>query len=238
MRGTRASGPSENAAPIKSPHQTSSAATLRTEGGEPPPFTASRTMRKAIRGPSVNPSRSGHLRRGPSTAAVSRISVTVLALVVLMILPPAATAATGADPSNPSLDQYVESVPSSHGGGPPAGRPSRGHLSDSVRQQIARRGGADAKQLEAVATSSAFGAPTSTAGRASSGASATGGGSGTPGPGGTPGGAGDGSGPPGAGGTRGGAGNGSGGAPAASGDHRPSGLDAITTAATSGDGSS
>src|SRR3954465_3835709 len=121
MRGTRASGPSENAAPIKSPHQTSSAATLRTEGGEPPPFTASRTIRKAMRGPSVNRSRSGHLRRGPSTAAASRISVTVLALVVLMILPPAATAATGADPSNPSLDQYVESVPSSHGGGPPAG---------------------------------------------------------------------------------------------------------------------
>lgn len=138
-----------------------------------------------------------------------------------MILPPAATAATGADPSNPSLDQYVESVPSSHGGGPPAGRPSRGHLSDSVRQQIARRGGADAKQLEAVATSSAFGAPTSTAGRGSSAASATGG-----------------SGTRAAGGTRGGTGNGGSGAPAASGDHRPSGLDAITTAATSGDGSS
>jgi len=169
----------------------------------------------------VNLSRSGHLRRGPSTAAVSRIPVAVLALVVLMILPPAATAATGADPSNPSLDQYVESVPSSHGGGPPSGRPSRGHLSDSVRQEIVRRGGADARQLEAVATSSAFGAPTSTAAQSSSSAGGTGGsGAGT------------------TGGANGGAGNGSRGAPAASGDHRPSGLDAITSAATSGDGSS
>src|SRR3954467_15135073 len=165
MRGTRASGPRENATPIKRPHQTSSAATLRTAGGEPPPFTASRTIRKAIRGPSVNRSRSGHLRRGPSTAAVSRISVTVLALVVLMILPPAATAATGADPSNPSLDQYVESVPSSHGGGPPpTGTTTRGHLSTSIRHQIATRGGADASQLEAVATSSAYGAPATAAG--------------------------------------------------------------------------
>jgi hypothetical protein len=145
----------------------------------------------------------------------------VLALVVLMILPPAATAATGADPSNPSLDQYVESVPSSHGGGPPTGRPSRGHLSDSVRQEIVRRGGADAKQLEAVATSAAFGAPTSTASHGTSGASATGGsGGGT------------------ASGTSGHAGNGSGGTPSPSGGQRPSGLDAITTAATSGDGSS
>jgi hypothetical protein len=169
----------------------------------------------------VNLSRSGHLRRGPSTAAVSRISVTVLALVVLMILPPAATAATGADPSNPSLGQYVESVPSSHGGGPPTGPPSRGHLSDSVRRQIARRGGADAKQLEAVTTSSSFGAPTSTATRSSSSAGGTGGSGGST-----------------AGNANGGSGNGAGGAPAASADRRPSGLDAITTAATSGEGSS
>jgi hypothetical protein len=75
-----------------------------------------------------------------------------------MILPPAATAASGADPSNPSLDQYVESVPSSHGDKtPPSGGSSS--LGGDLRRQIQAQGGSDAKQLEAVAGSPAYGAP-------------------------------------------------------------------------------
>jgi hypothetical protein len=90
----------------------------------------------------------------------------VLAFVVLMILPPAATAATGADPSNPSLDQYVESVPTSHGDPPSGGGSTHGHITTStgrlpasVRHDIAAHGGPDAAQLQAIATSPAFGAP-------------------------------------------------------------------------------
>jgi hypothetical protein len=105
----------------------------------------------------------------------------VLAFVVLMILPPAATAATGADPSNPSLDQYVESVPTSHGDPPPGGGSSQGHITTStghlpasIRHDIAARGGRDATQLEAIATSPAFGAP-ATAVRSTAGGGATGG---------------------------------------------------------------
>jgi hypothetical protein len=170
-------------------------------------------------GPSVNRSTSGHRRRGPSGRAFSRIPVAVLAFVVLMLLPPAATAASGADPSNPSLDQYVESVPTSHGDPPGGGGSTRGHISSaplpaSVRHQIAAHGGRDATQLEAIATSPAFGAP------AAAVASTSGGSTGT-------------------------SGAGSGSArhptaqpPAASGASRPSGVDAFTTAATHGGGGS
>jgi hypothetical protein len=88
-----------------------------------------------------------------------RVPVTVLTFVVLMLLPPAATAASGADPSNPSLDQYVESVPSADGGPPRTAGSSQGHLSDSVRHRLATQGGSDAAQLAAVASSPALGAP-------------------------------------------------------------------------------
>jgi hypothetical protein len=139
----------------------------------------------------------------------------VLAFVVLMILPPAATAASGADPSNPSLDQYVESVPTSHGGPPPShgsirdgSTSQRGHLPASVRHRLAASGGSDAKQLEAIATSPSFGAPTTSSaprsGGTKDGGSGTGGGTGARQPGGS----------------------------------GPSGLDAFTTAATHGGGSS
>jgi hypothetical protein len=138
-----------------------------------------------------------------------------------MILPPAATAASGADPSNPSLDQYVESVPSSHGDKTPPAGSSRGHLSSSVSHEIAKRGGADAKQLEALATSPALGAPTSTATPSSPGVAGSRGGQ----TGRTPGGSG-------------GSARGAARAPLAIGARTPSGLHAIATAATSGEGSS
>ena len=144
----------------------------------------------------------------------------MLAFVVLMILPPAATAASGADPSNPSLDQYVESVPTSHGDPPPGGGFSHGHISStrgqlpaSIRHQLATRGGSDATQLQAIATSPAFGAP------AAAVRSTTGSGNGT----------------------RSRGGDGSRHANDAQPDgaaHRPSGIAAIADSATQGDGSS
>src|SRR4051812_1417727 len=87
----------------------------------------------------------------------------VLAFLALLLFSPAASAASGPDPSNPSLDQYVETVPNSHGGAPPSGtsggHQTRGHLSASIRHRIARQGGADAGHPEAVGTPPAFGAP-------------------------------------------------------------------------------
>jgi hypothetical protein len=96
-------------------------------------------------------------------AAVRRMPLAVISLVVLMLTPPVATAASGADPSNPALDQYVESVPSSHGNhpGPPSagGQTHPNALPPSVQSQIQAQGGSDAKQLEAVGSSPALGAP-------------------------------------------------------------------------------
>jgi hypothetical protein len=130
-----------------------------------------------------------------------------------MILPPAATAASGADPSNPSVNQYVESVPSSHGGQPPSGGGSSpsSHLPASVRHRIAAQGGADAKQLESVATSPALGAP--------SAPNADGGGKGKSNRSGT-------------------GGTGSGGAASAADERSPSAISAVATAATGGNGDS
>ena len=118
-----------------------------------------------------------------------------------MILPPAATAASGADPSNPSLNQYVESVPSSHGDRtPPSGgaKSPDGQLPASVQRQIETQGGRDAKQLESIATSPALGAPASSTDGAGGGRETK----------------------------------------AEAADHSPSSLDALTSAATGGDGNS
>jgi hypothetical protein len=97
-------------------------------------------------------------------AVLRSVPVVVSAWVVLMILPPAAMAGSGADPSNPSLDQYVESVPTSHGDPPPAGRSGNGRASTpqlpaAIRQRIVAQGGSDATQLERAGSSPAWGAP-------------------------------------------------------------------------------
>jgi hypothetical protein len=137
-----------------------------------------------------------------------------VALAALMILPASAIAApgSGTDPSNPSLDQYVENVPSSHGDHPrppSGGSPQSGQLSPSVRRQINARGGSDASQLRTVASSPALGAPTSPAGTGSG--QRAGGRNGT-----------------------GGSGEGTATAPA---ERGPSALSAIASAATHGEGS-
>jgi hypothetical protein len=67
-------------------------------------------------------------------------------------------AAAGA---NPSVDQYVESVPTGDGGtsGGGGAKPEGGTLPQRVRDRLQEEGGSDAAQLEAVATSPALGAP-------------------------------------------------------------------------------
>jgi hypothetical protein len=75
-----------------------------------------------------------------------------------MLLPSAAIAS-----ANPSVDQYVESVPSV-GGTPPPGTSPRspggaGALPPDLQRRIDASGGTDARQLEAVVTSPALGAP-------------------------------------------------------------------------------
>jgi hypothetical protein len=91
------------------------------------------------------------------------VSIVLLALALLMILPAAAPAASGADPSNPSLDQYVESVPSADGNRNPPSSGGSDRSADAlppeVRQRIGAQGGPDAKQLEAITSSPAYGAP-------------------------------------------------------------------------------
>jgi hypothetical protein len=89
----------------------------------------------------------------------------------LLIALPAITAVVAAggtakaqSPSPPpptsAIAQYVEQVPTSSGGQAlGSGTTRAGKLSGKVKQQIVREGGKDAGLLEAVATSSAYGAP-------------------------------------------------------------------------------
>lgn len=135
---------------------------------------------------------------------------------VLMLLPPA-TAAGAPGGDSPSLNQYVESVPTADGDQPtPRGGPAGGSggggggggsagssLPPSVRSEIRAQGGADADQLEAIAGSPALGAPAQDRGRGAQGNSGRDRDAGAPG------------------------------ARASSG-HRPSAVDAVATAATSG----
>ena len=144
--------------------------------------------------------------RLPSSKAVLRGLPALLALTLLMALPSLAWA------GNPSLDQYVESVPTGHGNGPShhGGSSSATQLPEATRRQIEQQGGSDAPALEAVAGNPALGAPDS-AGKAGHGA-----GSGKRTRNAKPGGS----------------------APTAAGTASPSALDAATTAATGGDDSS
>lgn len=116
---------------------------------------------------------------------------------------------------NPSLDQYVESVPTGHGNGPAHGGPGGGGsggsaLPQDTRRQIERQGGSDAGALEAVAGDPALGAPEASA-KARRGAGTDKPGARNAKPGGS--------------------------APTAAGTASPSTVDAVTSAATGGDGS-
>jgi hypothetical protein len=84
--------------------------------------------------------------------------VLVLVHVLVMALP--AVASASSDATSPSLDQYVESVPTATGDRPePGASGSQGGLPSSTERDIAQQGGSDAPALEAVAGSPALGAP-------------------------------------------------------------------------------
>jgi hypothetical protein len=90
----------------------------------------------------------------------------VAALVAAVVAVPAPAAAKSPQDFSAS-DQYVETLPTA--GGPSAtkdGRHRKTPLRPSVAAKLRSQGGADAARLEAIATSSDFGAPQTTTGRA------------------------------------------------------------------------
>jgi hypothetical protein len=98
--------------------------------------------------------RQGHASAGSRLLTVGAVSVALFA-------GGHASAQDGREvPEAPSISQYVEDVPTASGAAPaaPSSRPG-GVLPSRIRERIAREGGADAKQLEELATSSGFGAP-------------------------------------------------------------------------------
>jgi hypothetical protein len=63
-------------------------------------------------------------------------------------------------PATPSIDQYVETVPTSNGGvSPGVGKPRTKSLPHRVSARLRARPDAVTKRLEAIATSSLYGAP-------------------------------------------------------------------------------
>ena len=84
-------------------------------------------------------------------------------LAVAVTVPASATAGTPQDFS--ASDQYVETLPTTSGPSPTQGR-KRGKtpLRPSVAAKLRSQGGADTARLDAVATSSDFGAPQGSAG--------------------------------------------------------------------------
>lgn len=63
-------------------------------------------------------------------------------------------------PETPSIDQYVETVPTSHGGtSAGVGKPRAKPLPHRITAKIHARSDAVTKSLEVIATSSAYGAP-------------------------------------------------------------------------------
>ena len=89
-----------------------------------------------------------------------------MALAAAALAVPASAAAESPDDFSAS-DQYVETVPTTSG--PSATKEGKGGktpLRPSVAARLRQQGGADAARLEAIATSSDFGAPQGTAGSA------------------------------------------------------------------------
>jgi hypothetical protein len=82
--------------------------------------------------------------------------------IALLLLPGPALAQGPAEPSpSPAVDQYRESVPTARGAKPSSrgGRAKRTELSPAVEREIAREAGADARDLEDIATDPGLGAP-------------------------------------------------------------------------------
>jgi hypothetical protein len=85
----------------------------------------------------------------------------VLTVALAVVAAAAAPADSLADPP-PSIEQYTETVPSGAGAkAQGVHRKGKARLSSAARSQLRRAGGSDASALEKIATSSAYGAPTS-----------------------------------------------------------------------------
>lgn len=113
------------------------------------------------------------LARYDRRAMIRRSAVLFLSLAVCLAWVDGAPAADDPTVSDEAalLDQYVEQVPSSAGthGGSGGGGGSGSGLPDPVQNQLVQAVGQDdAATLEEVATSSRFGAPQTSAGRAAS----------------------------------------------------------------------
>jgi hypothetical protein len=91
----------------------------------------------------------------------------IVAALVAVVLAVPVTAAADSPQDFSASDQYVETVPTTSG--PSATddrRRGKTPLRPSVAAKLRDQGGADASKLEAIATSSDFGAPQGTSGRA------------------------------------------------------------------------
>ncbi|HEX2088136.1 MAG TPA: hypothetical protein VHF89_20785, partial [Solirubrobacteraceae bacterium] len=82
-------------------------------------------------------------------------------LIVLLLVPASASAQVPGQAPNPSIDQYVESVPTTKGSRYTRGgdRERPAELPPGVERRLERRAGADAQALKDIATSRALGAP-------------------------------------------------------------------------------
>jgi hypothetical protein len=86
------------------------------------------------------------------------VLLVVLLIALLASAPAAAAAPPGESSDSPSLNQYVEQIPTAKGDRPTGGG-GGGALPRDVRRQLGREGGPDAEALGDVATSPALGAP-------------------------------------------------------------------------------
>lgn len=89
-----------------------------------------------------------------------RRAVGVLGVVMLMPVPAAASAQSAGEAPNPSVNQYLESVPRARGGKPATGKTDRkaNEVPTEVRRKLAEEGGADAAALDAITRSGRLGA--------------------------------------------------------------------------------
>ena len=99
------------------------------------------------------------------------LGVGVAALLACAAGPAAGARAQEPGFEGPSLDQYVESVPSAEGGtaAPRRSPGAAGRLPAATRRQLRRQGGSSAAALERIATDPAFGAPPATGAAPASG---------------------------------------------------------------------
>ena len=92
----------------------------------------------------------------------SQIAILAAGIIVCVFSAPAFADETPppVPPETPSIDQYVETVPTSHGGTSAGiGKPRAKPLPHRITAKIHARSDAVTKSLEVVATSSAYGAP-------------------------------------------------------------------------------